>query len=103
MHSQFHTSMPYSGRESTLMSSETFLPAGARNQTEVFAVHGADPEVLAYAMAKYSRSALSMRESLAEISAHILDTGQEIRTNEPRAVVDVERLLFGSRDAETEG
>ncbi len=31
-------------------------------------MHGADPEVLAYAMAKYSRSALSMRESLAEIS-----------------------------------
>ena len=51
------------------MSSETFLPPGARNQTEVFAVHVADPEVLAYAMAKYSRSALSMRESLAEISA----------------------------------
>ena len=43
--------------------------AGAQNQTDVFAVHGADPEVLAYAMAKYSRSALSMRESLAEISA----------------------------------
>ncbi len=42
---------------------------GARNRTEVFAVHGADPEILAYAMAKYSRSALSMRESLAEISA----------------------------------
>jgi len=41
----------------------------ARNQTEVFAVHGADPEVLAYAMAKYSRSSLSMRESLTEISA----------------------------------
>ncbi|HEY2466949.1 MAG TPA: FAD-dependent thymidylate synthase [Terracidiphilus sp.] len=51
------------------MSSESFLPAGARNQTDVYAVHGADPEVLAYAMAKYSRSALSMRESLAEISA----------------------------------
>ena len=56
------------------MSSETFRqssgqPAGAHNQTEVFAVHGADPEILAYAMAKYSRSALSMRESLAEISA----------------------------------
>jgi len=51
------------------MSSETFLPAGARNQTDVFAVHGADPEVMAYAMAKYSRSALSMRESLTEISA----------------------------------
>jgi len=44
------------------------MPPAARNQTEVFAVHGADPEVLAYAMAKYSRSALSMRESLAEIS-----------------------------------
>src|SRR3974390_1376483 len=51
------------------MSSNSFLPAGARNQTDVFAVHGADPEVLAYAMAKYSRSALSMRESLSEISA----------------------------------
>ena len=51
------------------MSSESSLPPGARNQTDVFAVHGADPEVLAYAMAKYSRSALSMRESLNEISA----------------------------------
>jgi len=51
------------------MSSNSFVPAGARNQTDVFAVHGADPEVLAYAMAKYSRSALSMRESLSEISA----------------------------------
>jgi thymidylate synthase ThyX len=51
------------------MSSESLPPSGARNQTDVFAVHGADPEVLAYAMAKYSRSALSMRESLAEISA----------------------------------
>ncbi len=56
------------------MSSDSFRPdsihtAGAHNQTDVFAVHGADPEVLAYAMAKYSRSALSMRESLAEISA----------------------------------
>ena len=46
--------------------------------TEVYAIHGADPEVLAYAMAKYSRSALSMKESLAEISAsraeHFLNT-----------------------------
>ena len=32
--------------------------------TEVFAVHGAEPEVQAYAMAKYSRSSLSMKESL---------------------------------------
>jgi thymidylate synthase ThyX len=50
------------------MSSESFHPPAARNLTEVFAVQGADPEVLAYAMAKYSRSALSMRESLTEIS-----------------------------------
>ena len=46
-------SMPYSGREHSAMSSETFLPSGAHNQTDVYAVHGADPEVLAYAMAKY--------------------------------------------------
>jgi thymidylate synthase ThyX len=45
------------------------MPPGARNQTEVFAIYGAEPEVLAYAMAKYSRSALSMRESLNEISS----------------------------------
>jgi thymidylate synthase ThyX len=51
------------------MSSETFISPAARNQTEVFAVSGVDPEVLAYAMAKYSRSALSMRESLTEISS----------------------------------
>jgi len=42
--------------------------APAANQTDVYAIHGADPEVLAYAMAKYSRSSLSMRESLSEIS-----------------------------------
>src|SRR6185312_13450571 len=35
---------------------------------EVFAVYGVEPEVLAYAMAKYSRSALSMKESLKEIN-----------------------------------
>ena len=43
-------------------------PASASSPTEVFAVHGADPEVLAYAMAKYSRSALSMKESLRELN-----------------------------------
>ena len=36
--------------------------------TDVYAIHGAEPEVLAYAMAKYSRSSLTLRESLAEIS-----------------------------------
>jgi thymidylate synthase ThyX len=35
---------------------------------EVYAVHGAEPEIQAYAMAKYSRSALSMKESLREIN-----------------------------------
>jgi thymidylate synthase ThyX len=34
----------------------------------VFAVYGVEPEIQAYAMAKYSRSALSMKESLREIS-----------------------------------
>jgi thymidylate synthase ThyX len=61
--------MTYSVRETILMSSESLLTPSARNQTEVIAVHGADPEILAFAMAKYSRSSLSMRDSLAEISA----------------------------------
>src|SRR5881394_596876 len=38
------------------------------SQVNVFAVHGIEPEVQAYAMAKYSRSALSMKESLKEIN-----------------------------------
>ncbi|MGC2108399.1 MAG: FAD-dependent thymidylate synthase [Candidatus Korobacteraceae bacterium] len=44
------------------------IPLHHEPSTEVYAVHGADPEVQAYGMAKYSRSALSMRESLAEIN-----------------------------------
>ncbi len=44
------------------------VPRHHEPSTEVYAVHGADPEVLAYGMAKYSRSALSMRESLAELN-----------------------------------
>jgi thymidylate synthase ThyX len=47
------------------MSEDTKKPT----ETDVYAIHGADPEVLAYAMAKYSRSSLTMKESLAEISA----------------------------------
>ena len=43
-------------------------PSTAAQTTEVFAVHGVEPEVQAYAMAKYSRSSLSMKESLKEIS-----------------------------------
>jgi thymidylate synthase ThyX len=45
------------------------IMADKTNETDVYAIHGADPEVLAYAMAKYSRSALNMRDSLAEISS----------------------------------
>ena len=51
---------------------EKNLPAAhapASSETDVYAIHGADPEVLAYAMAKYSRSSLSMKESLAEINS----------------------------------
>src|SRR5437763_3057783 len=40
----------------------------ATPSAEVYAVYGVEPEILAYAMAKYSRSALSMKESLREIS-----------------------------------
>src|ERR1700753_4143651 len=72
--------MPYSVARETLvpmsslpssssLSGSIAVPTHAQNQTEVFAVHGADPEVLAYAMAKYSRSSLSMRQSLREISS----------------------------------
>jgi thymidylate synthase ThyX len=55
-------------------ASETITPAngnqGLTNEpsVEVYAVYGAEPEIQAYAMAKYSRSALSMKESLREIS-----------------------------------
>jgi len=59
--------------------SETLAPVPAQqNEKEaekvlaasasVFAIYGVEPEVQAYAMAKYSRSALSMRESLKEIN-----------------------------------
>src|ERR1700757_880005 len=42
--------------------------SGEAPAIEVYAVYGAEPEVQAYAMAKYSRSALSMKESLREIN-----------------------------------
>src|SRR5580693_4935537 len=56
-------------------ASETINPANGNQgltdepSVEVFAVYGAEPEIQAYAMAKYSRSSLSMKESLREISA----------------------------------
>ena len=45
-----------------------FAPT-AEPSVEVFAVYGVEPEIQAYAMAKYSRSSLSMKESLKEITA----------------------------------
>ncbi len=46
-------------------------PSGHESEpsVEVFAVYGAEPEIQAYAMAKYSRSSLSMKESLREITS----------------------------------
>jgi thymidylate synthase ThyX len=55
-------------------TAETVVPANQNRDSasesaiEVYAVYGVEPEVQAYAMAKYSRSALSMKESLREIS-----------------------------------
>jgi thymidylate synthase ThyX len=45
-------------------------PRPKKQPTEVYAVYGVEPELQAYAMAKYSRSALSMKQSLKEISEH---------------------------------
>lgn len=47
----------------------TSSPPANSSAVEVFAVYGVEPEVQAYAMAKYSRSALSMKDSLKEITA----------------------------------
>lgn len=48
--------------------SDQHLQPHAKADTQVYAIYGVEPEIQAYAMAKYSRSALSMKESLAEIS-----------------------------------
>lgn len=57
---------------SSAKSVEHELPNSVNPQpsagADVFVVHGVDPEVQAYAMAKYSRSSLSMRESLRELN-----------------------------------
>ena len=58
--SQGISSAPAIPTDSTGNSPETSV--------EVFALYGVEPEIQAYAMAKYSRSALSMKESLREIT-----------------------------------
>ena len=50
------------------MASHDVPGNSAEPSVEVFAVYGVEPEIQAYAMAKYSRSALSMKESLREIT-----------------------------------
>ena len=49
--------------------SQPHSSSGPGPSVEVFAVYGVEPEIQAYAMAKYSRSSLSMKESLKEITS----------------------------------
>jgi thymidylate synthase ThyX len=53
---------PSSAQASTAPSLQTSI------ETQVYCIHGVDPEVQAYAMAKYSRSSLSLKQSLAELN-----------------------------------
>src|SRR5277367_5443191 len=50
------------------MNSHSVSTTVPEPSVEVFAVYGVEPEIQAYAMAKYSRSSLSMKESLKEIT-----------------------------------
>ncbi len=63
-----YDSVPMSSAKSVEHELPTSADHDANPGTDVFVVHGADPEVQAYAMAKYSRSSLSMRESLRELN-----------------------------------
>jgi thymidylate synthase ThyX len=49
-------------------TTDSVSPPAPETSVEVFAVYGVEPEIQAYAMAKYSRSSLSMKESLKEIT-----------------------------------
>jgi thymidylate synthase ThyX len=49
-------------------AAQTDSSSSASTSADVYAVYGVEPEVLAYAMAKYSRSALSMKDSLRELN-----------------------------------
>jgi len=50
------------------VTSHSVSTSAPETSVDVFAVYGVEPEIQAYAMAKYSRSALSMKESLKEIT-----------------------------------
>src|SRR3984957_10599607 len=51
------------------MTSHSVSTPAPEASVEVFAIYGVEPEIQAYAMAKYSRSSLSMKESLKEITS----------------------------------
>jgi thymidylate synthase ThyX len=51
------------------VSRQVSVTSAPEPSVEVFAVYGVEPEIQAYAMAKYSRSSLSMKESLKEITS----------------------------------
>jgi len=53
---------------SATMTTHPVSAQAPETSVEVFAVYGVEPEIQAYAMAKYSRSSLSMKESLKEIT-----------------------------------
>jgi thymidylate synthase ThyX len=60
--------MPEVSEMTVPATSESSDASPVEPTVEVYAVYGVEPEVQAYAMAKYSRSALSMKDSLREIS-----------------------------------
>jgi thymidylate synthase ThyX len=55
--------------DTTAGKAKTAEKPAVEPSTEVFAVFGVEPEIQAYAMAKYSRSSLSMKDALKEISS----------------------------------
>ncbi len=52
----------------TVPAAHSSSAQSAPAETQVYCIHGVDPEVQAYAMAKYSRSSLSLKESLSELN-----------------------------------
>src|SRR5467141_804838 len=64
---------------------------------QIYCLAGVDPEVHAYAMAKYSRSALSMRQALQELSQQRAE--QFLNTfyfqYGHRSIADLAHLVFG--------
>lgn len=64
-----HRSTQRAAAENSAATEQPPAAVPAAPSTEVFAIYGVEPEIQAYAMAKYSRSALSMKDALREISS----------------------------------